>query len=522
MDAQVIPPPAPRSSPGVKLTFDSQQSTKASLSIDFLIVGGGVAGLTSAIALTRAGHRVLVLEKGDGTSNTGPGGIRIPPNMSKIFFHWGFTEQLRKIASTSLPVIMTKLQTGEILGTQAWSAAMLKDTRGEFMLTTVRANPLTSHAPRLPPLHIDQHDALYNFLHEIAVAKGVRIRYNTAVADIDPDEGAVLLASGEILTADVILGADGERGACRRILFERNERVVSTGAVLYDVRCETSLATRTASKQVLKDVALEKNPIFVSFGNRRAMTGYPVNRGKEMAFHYFVWHQEDPGTHGNYADPPTTELRRVMKQPCGESIWDVAQSAQNVIRVAINQHENLPTWVHDSGRMVVIGQAAHPIAPGTIQGTAMAVEDGAVLAKLFSHLSKREQIGEFLNAFQDLRQARCETCVRSEFNFIYAITQDDGPEVDLRDKTFRDSRNAGMDYLDENGATDESMSREQWHDVVTIFGYDCEDEADNWWMEWGRLRERSQEAVMNGSVPYRGGFSWGTMSIQVNECITSQ
>ncbi|KAJ6578087.1 hypothetical protein B0H19DRAFT_1062632 [Mycena capillaripes] len=55
-----------------------------------------------------------------------------------------------------------------------------------------------------------------------------------------------------------------------------------------------------------------------------------------------------------------------------------------------------------SGRLVIVGTTAHPIPPGSIQESAMSVEDGAILARLFSHLradKQREQINLFLWAF---------------------------------------------------------------------------------------------------------------------------
>ena len=95
----------------------------ASLSVDFLIIGAGIAGLASAIALRRVGHRVSVLEKHDSIAKvrrsrplqirvTGAddgcwrfmkatGGCRMPPNLSKILFHWGLEKELRKISLKS-------------------------------------------------------------------------------------------------------------------------------------------------------------------------------------------------------------------------------------------------------------------------------------------------------------------------------------------------------------------------------------------------------------------------------------
>lgn len=89
--------------------------------MDFLVIGAGIAGLASAIALRRVGHRVSVLERHDSVTKVrrsnmvdvshsaddelrfikATGGCRMPPNLTKILFHWGLEKELLKIALKS-------------------------------------------------------------------------------------------------------------------------------------------------------------------------------------------------------------------------------------------------------------------------------------------------------------------------------------------------------------------------------------------------------------------------------------
>jgi len=60
----------------------------------------------------------------------------------------------------------------------------------------------------------------------------------------------------------------------------------------------------------------------------------------------------------------------------------------------------------------------------------------------------------------------------------------------------------------------------QWEEIRTTFGYDCEDEADNWWVQWGLLRERAKETAGRVNRPSRSpGHRWTTMNIRVSESI---
>ena len=118
----------------------------------------------------------------------------------------------------------------------------------------------------------------------------------------------------------------------------------------------------------------------------------------------------------------------------------------------------------------------------------MAIEDGAVLAKLFSHLRNEDQIAPFLHAFRDLRQERCEQARAKEFQEINYMSLPSGEFQEHRDQTMRAKRDAGSSVLD---AVGDFELNPLWEQIKTVFGYDAEDEADNWWNDWGLLRERS-------------------------------
>ena len=158
------------------------------------------------------------------------------------------------------------------------------------------------------------------------------------------------------------------------------------------------------------------------------------------------------------------------------------------------------------------------LQPSTIQGAAMAVEDGAVLAKLFSHLSEEHQIESFLYAFQELRQDRVRAVRSGEFASVFFMTAD-GPDAEQRDSSMRAKAAKGQNVLDGEGGV-ESV----WEEYRIIFGYDCEDEADDWWVQWGMLRERARadSLGMGESVPSLVDFSAAMTSVQVIATTTEE
>lgn len=104
----------------------------------------------------------------------------------------------------------------------------------------------------------------------------------------------------------------------------------------------------------------------------------------------------------------------------------------------------------------------------------MAVEDGAVLAKLFSHLNSEDQIGSFLWAFQDLRQERCEESRVGEANHNFYMTMPEGDMQDDRNRELRTKYAAGFSAM----SAGDGGTADQWEGIKTTFGYDAEYEAE--------------------------------------------
>jgi salicylate hydroxylase len=122
----------------------------------------------------------------------------------------------------------------------------------------------------------------------------------------------------------------------------------------------------------------------------------------------------------------------------------------------------------------------------------MGIEDGAVLAKLFSHLLSEDQIPSFLCAFQDLRCERIGSLFATEMRNIYTMCLPPGEIQEMRDQSMLDKYREGKNVLEGEGGD----IAEQWEENKAVFGYDAEDEADDWWVKWGILREQARGYAM--------------------------
>jgi salicylate hydroxylase len=193
---------------------------RAALPIHAVVVGGSLAGLATALALARIGHAVTVLEQlgEDAAAALPSGGLRLMPNATRILERWGLGPQLAAIAEDSRIVRIYTYVEGEYMGTNEWHEALLRECGGQTLNVG--------------------YAALRTLLLGAARAAGAAVRFGARVVAIDDARARVTLESGEVVEADIVVGADGARGVTRAALFEGAEEVGPSEMVVFKcVRC---------------------------------------------------------------------------------------------------------------------------------------------------------------------------------------------------------------------------------------------------------------------------------------------
>ncbi|GBE89300.1 hypothetical protein SCP_1503080 [Sparassis crispa] len=413
----------------------------------------------AALALRRVGHHVLVLEQ----RNDGPllaGSSRIPPNMSKILFGWGLEEECRSMAIVSRFVAMSNYLTGEVWGEHQWDEEILKETRGVFLL-------------------MHQTD-VRDLLKKTAIALGAVVRRNATIVGFDLEDEdnlpGVLLADGETLRANVIIGADGRPSMVRELAFAVQDPRKACHLVVFDVTVPIS--------EMLKDPELTEflgdSVMLCICGDRHAVLSNPVGGLPEYSMHIIVPNDGSfhPSSREWIKEVSASQILQAMG-PCDSRLVKLINMSHSRICAKMLKQFEVEDWVHPDANAVLIGGAAHPFHAGAVYSRSMAVEDAACLAELFSHLSHLDQISDFLNAFQEIRQPRCTEIRQMEEVIMHTMTMSD-EEAEARDAHMKEAVDDGKGIMSYLG----------FDQLVAMFAYEAEDAANNWWVTWGVVKER--------------------------------
>ncbi|KAJ7910294.1 hypothetical protein B0H13DRAFT_612073 [Mycena leptocephala] len=452
--------------------------------LNFIIVGASVAGLASAIALKSSGHSVLVLEKdphlgGIGSVPNGSGCAQIPPNGCKILLDWGLEAEIKANAAPVSGFAVYKYDEGQasspdFIGINRWDPEMLSEARGGYMQFAHR-----------DLLHVLYEAALKDNRENVTQMEAestprVSVLFGAQVIDVDCDACSVTLHSGQICTGDAILGADGAYGVVRRTLMKENdmepESDIPTGKSAYSASVPNALVLE-------HDLGMfcDYPGCTIWVGPHRGLRTFPVGKEKDITL---LLYTQDATQDGTWAEEAEMKLTDVLGS-CDEHIQKLAALAGPATCVQIKEPCELESWVSESGRVLALGNAAHPFPPGSVHSYSIALEDGLFIGKIFSHTQDRDRVPEFLSAFQEHREPRCSLIRQIEKEYIEIITLPEGEIQTARDAFMREKQAAGQNVL--GGDLQQMMD-----DFRTVFGYEATDDADEWWMSWGRYRDSSK------------------------------
>ncbi len=339
-----------------------------------LVAGGGISGLTLALAAHKAGHDVELYEQAGALTEIGAG-IQLSPNAMRVFDWLGVSSAIEhrafrpramelRLGKSGTQIFSLPLREAAV---QRWGAQYLHVHRAD--LISVLKDALEARVPG--SLHLGRR-----------------------VADVitGGEEGAPALVfdDGTRADGDLVVGADGIHSQVRCVLFGPDAPRF-TGHVAW--RCTVPLAALGA------DVAPETACVWT--GTRRHAVTYRLRGGSLVNFVGVV-------------EQPSLSAREESWVSQGEraealndfrgwhpTILGILTAAEKLNIWALHDRPPLRAWV--KGRAVLIGDACHPMVPFLAQGAAMGIEDAFVLVK---ELGRHARLSDALAAYVGARRPR--------------------------------------------------------------------------------------------------------------------
>jgi salicylate hydroxylase len=305
------------------------------------IIGGGIGGLTAAIALSRAGIEVAVYEAAAELREIGAG-VALHPNAMRVLRAIGAEDGVRKVAGRSEWQVLRNGMTGRLI-----SRTNRKEQAASFGIEGATAH------------RADLLDVLAALVGPGVVSLGKRC------VSIDSAVAVARFADGSEAEADVIVGADGIHSVVRTALFGQDAPRF-TGKVCY--------------RSVIPAAAVAGTPFAAENGQWLGPHGtivlYPM-RGEEL-INVVAHYDDDSYRHESWVE--RCERAEVLDRYAGwhESLLRLLRAGDTWYKWALYDRDPIPAWTR--GRVTLLGDAAHPMLPYLGQGACQAIEDGTVLA----------------------------------------------------------------------------------------------------------------------------------------------
>ncbi|KAI0702549.1 hypothetical protein C8Q76DRAFT_754793 [Earliella scabrosa] len=398
-----------------------------------------------------------------------------------MFYRWGMEERLHERGIKCKGTMFASFDSGSVVASQDWESDVLDETGGDFLL-----------------IHYSE---LRRTLAERAQELGTTIRYgpDAKVAHATPgeDRPSVTLVTGEVVTADVVVGADGYflPGFVTRTMMmealEQEDEGKTTGLAIYSAVIPESELDKMEDKLFLETIR-SSGKTFVWFGGTEwGAQIYPMKAPKtgEALFNMFIFvpHDFESDEYGAGVHIVSVESMLETIKRADPRLKELARHAPKVTLVPVYEPPTLNEWVHPDGRIICLGDGAHPTFTGSTYVFGMSTGDAAVIGRLFRHLHRREQIDSFLSAVEEIRKDRVDRVVHSSLGNIFAVALPPAL-AEAHDRTLRERGEKGERTA---GNRRSRTSEEMMMVIESVFGYDPEDEADDWWVQWGLMQERA-------------------------------
>ncbi|MCE4945692.1 MULTISPECIES: FAD-dependent monooxygenase [Streptomyces] len=386
-----------------------------SQSYEVTITGGGLGGLTAALALRQRGLRVTVLEQAPQLGEVGAG-IQTAPNASRVLLGLGLRRQLEAIHTEPLDQVRRRWQDGSV----------------------VALTPLGQHckerfnAPYWHYHRADLHRVIMDAcLDPTGPGPAVAIHTASRVVELDrtrPERPVVTTDDGRRFAGDVLIGADGVRSRVRE-LMGAPDTLLFSGEMAYRALVPGELIAADPATRWLVD----RFQSTIWYGPERHLVHYLIRGGAYLNVVACVPCTEEVAEKWTVAASPQDLVDAFPG-------WDdrvsamLSKAKENVSCFALYHRRRDPVWT--DGHVALLGDACHAMLPYQAQGASQAMEDAAVLAEELGAVTV-SGVPDALRRYVDRRAKHAGMVQEASWQNKTFYHFPDGPEQRARDAQLR-------------------------------------------------------------------------------------
>lgn len=354
--------------------------------LNIIVVGAGIGGLSTAIALGREGHQVTIFERSRFAGEIGAA-VSLAPNSNMQLRRWGiFTEAI---------------------GTECeyMSESDPQDNQRYVWETTLLRKEFST--PWNLVHRADLHDMLKKEALEPTGAPGskpAKLQLTSTVTSCDPSSSSITLSDGTIHQADAVIIADGAQSKLRNVLLGHEYPAYPSGWSAY----RFLLPAKAVADDPRTSRFLERSGhIHIWIADDRRVLTYSV-RNKSL-LNIVCIHpdriSEDETKESWSAKGSKESLLRIFKEFHPDIVAMLEKSDPDTIGLwKLLTRPMLPKWVE--GSTCLMGDAAHPVLPHYAQGANQAIEDAAALSVFLRRGTKPDEVPDRLKLYEGSRKIR--------------------------------------------------------------------------------------------------------------------
>ncbi|KAF2846019.1 putative salicylate hydroxylase [Plenodomus tracheiphilus IPT5] len=365
-------------------SLENEFNNGTGLALNIGVVGAGIAGLTAAAVLIHLGHNVELFERSNFSNEVGAA-INVGPNAAPVLKAIGFD--------------FTGARLMEALGGIQYDSKTLEELyRGSFDHFESRFGA---------PLYLAHRVDLHNELKRLALAptgitRRAKLNLSTPVIGIDCVNGVLQFEDGSSVRKDVIVGADGVHSIIAKAVLGTEIPGTEVGECAYRFLIPTeALRQNPLTRELFRDPKCSFN---IASAPDRRLVWYPCRNGELQNFVGLHPAKDDRIESESWTASGSVQDLLETFSDFHPALLEICRNAEDPKLWKLIFRSPIRQWT--KGKVIIIGDAAHPMLPHQGQGGGQGIEDAGALGIFLANVQNLEDIPARLELVQNTRRNR--------------------------------------------------------------------------------------------------------------------